>query len=81
MNFYKKATFVKSIIDLKDLENRKKELYLSNPKLQEIDEKLSSLSINTAKSILQNNSAESLSTLKENISKLRQEKEKLLKKE
>ena len=62
-----------------DLENRKKELYLSNPKLQEIDEKLSSLSINTAKSILQNNSAESLSTLKENISKLKQEKERLLK--
>lgn len=65
--------------NMHDLENRKKELYLSNPKLQEIDEKLSSLSINTAKSILQNNSAESLSTLKENISKLKQEKEKLLK--
>ena len=65
--------------NMHDLENRKKELYLSNPKLQEIDEKLSSLSINTAKSILQNNSAESLSTLKENISNLKQEKEKLLK--
>ena len=65
--------------NMHDLENRKKELYLSNPKLQEIDEKLSSLSINTAKSILQNNSAESLSTLKENISKLKQEKERLLK--
>lgn len=65
--------------NMHDLENRKKELYLSNPKLQEIDQKLSSLSINTAKSILQNNSAESLSTLKENISKLKQEKEKLLK--
>ncbi len=65
--------------NMHDLENRKKELYLSNPKLQEIDEKLSSLSINTAKSILQNNSAESLSTLKENISKLKQEKAKLLK--
>ena len=55
--------------NMHDLENRKKELYLSNPKLQKIDEKLSSLSINTAKSILQNNSPESLSTLKENISK------------
>ena len=65
--------------NMHDLENRKKELYLSNPKLQEIDEKLSSLSINTAKSILQNNSPESLSTLKENISNLKQEKEKLLK--
>ena len=65
--------------NMHDLENRKKELYLSNPKLQKIDEKLSSLSINTAKSILQNNSPESLSTLKENISNLKQEKEKLLK--
>ena len=65
--------------NMHDLENRKKELYLSNPKLQEIDEKLSSLSINTAKSILQNNSLDSLSTLKENISNLKQEKEKLLK--
>ena len=65
--------------NMHDLENRKKELYLSNPKLQEIDKKLSSLSINTAKSILQNNSAGSLSTLKENISNLKQEKEKLLK--
>ena len=38
-----------------ELENRKKELSLSNPKLQEIDDKLNSISINTAKLILQNN--------------------------
>ena len=50
--------------NIRDLENRKKELYLSNPKLQEIDETLSNLSINTAKSILQNNSKEYLDTLK-----------------
>jgi len=39
-----------------ELENRKKELYLSNHKLQEIDNELNSLSINTANSIFKNNS-------------------------
>ena len=54
-----------------DLEKRKKELYLSNPKLQQIEEKLSSLSINAAKSILQNNSNNYLSDLKNNIENLK----------
>lgn len=62
-----------------ELENRKKELYLSNPKLQEIDNELNSLSINTAKSILQNNSKEYLEELKLKIEKLKIEKEKILK--
>ena len=62
-----------------ELENRKKELYLSNPKLQEIDNELNSLSINTAKSILQNNSKEYLGELKLKIEKLKIEKEKILK--
>ena len=35
--------------NIHDLELRKKELYLSNPKLQEIDDKISNLSINSAK--------------------------------
>ena len=34
--------------NLRDAENRKNSLYLSNPKLQEIDDKLSNISINTA---------------------------------
>lgn len=48
----------------RDAEKRKKELYLSNPELQEIDDKLSSISINTAKAILKNNSNEYLNNLK-----------------
>lgn len=62
-----------------ELENRKKELYLSNPKLQEIDNELNSLSINTAKSILQNNSKEYLEELKLKIENLKLEKQKILK--
>ncbi len=62
-----------------ELENRKKELYLSNPKLQEIDNELNSLSISTAKSILKNNSKEYLEELKLKIEKLKIEKQKILK--
>ncbi len=62
-----------------ELENRKKELYSSNPQLQEIDKKLSTLSINTAKSILQNNSDNNLTNLKNEIEKLKLEKENILK--
>lgn len=69
----------KKLASIRDAENRKKELYLSNPKLQEIDDKLSSISINTAKLILQNNSKKSLENLKKDIAKLKQEKNKLLK--
>lgn len=64
--------------NIRDLENRKKELYLSNPKLQEIDETLSNLSINTAKSILQNNSKNYLDTLKVKIEQLKKEKKQIL---
>lgn len=69
----------KKLASIRNAENRKKELYLSNPKLQEIDDKLSNISINTAKLILQNNSKESLENLKKDIEKLKEEKNKLLK--
>ena len=69
----------KRLISVRDAENRKKELYLSNPKLQEIDDKLSSVSINTAKLILQKNSKDSLENLKKEIESLKQEKNNLLK--
>jgi len=62
-----------------ELENRKEELYLSNPKLQQIDDELNTLSINTAKSILQNNSKEYLEELKLKIENLKTEKQKILK--
>ena len=64
---------------IRDAENRKKELYLSNPKLQEIDNKLSKISIESAKSILQNNSKKTLDNLKTEIETLKKEKEKILK--
>ncbi len=69
----------KKLASIRDAENRKKELYLSNPKLQQIDDKLSNVSINTAKLILQNNSKESLENLKKEIENLKQEKNIILK--
>lgn len=69
----------KRLTNIRNLEKRKKELYLSNPKLQEIDDKLSNISINSAKLILQNNSKETLDNLKKEIESLKQEKKKLLK--
>lgn len=63
----------------RDAEKRKKELYLSNPKLQEIDDKLSNISINTAKKILKSNSKETLENLKKEIEKLKLEKTNILK--
>ena len=69
----------KRLNHIRDAENRKKSLYLSNPKLQEIDNKLSNISINTAKEILKNSSQNSLESLKKKIENLKKEKENLLK--
>ncbi|MDO5555944.1 MAG: ATP-binding protein [Clostridia bacterium] len=69
----------KRLNNIRDLENRKKELYLLHPELQEIDNKLTKISIKTAKSILQKNSENSLSTLKKEVEKLKTEKKELLK--
>lgn len=67
------------IFNIHELENRKKDLYSSTPKLQEIDNKLNKLSIDSAKSILQKNSKDILNNLKKEIEKLKQEKSKVLK--
>lgn len=64
---------------IRDAENRKAKLYLSNPKLQEIDDRLNSASIDAAKSILQANSKDALNNLKDTVEKLKLEKEKILK--
>lgn len=69
----------KRLLHFRDAENRKKELYLSNPNLQEIDDKLSNISINTAKEILKNNSKETLENLKKEIENLKEEKSNILK--
>lgn len=69
----------KRMHNLRDAENRKSKLYLSNPELQNIDDKLSNISINTAKAILKNNSKEYLEGLKKEIENLKTEKSNLLK--
>lgn len=70
---------LKRLSSIRDAENRKKELYLSNPKLQELDNKLSEISINTAKLILKSNSKESLEILKKDIENIKKEKLEILK--
>lgn len=69
----------KRLDNIKKLENRKLELYLSNPKLQEIDDTLSSISIKTAKLIISKNSSEYLENLKKDVKKLKDEKNAILK--
>lgn len=69
----------KRLDNIRSAEKRKKELYLSNPKLQEIDDELSKISINTAKAILKSNSSNYLSDLKDQIETLKIEKSKIIK--
>ena len=63
-----------------EAEIRKQELYNKYPKLQEIENKITSMAINTTKMIISNNDKTLLVELNENINKLKQEKEKILKK-
>ena len=58
---------------------RKQELYKKYPKLQEIDDKLTFLAISTTKSIINNNDKKLLEELNKNITKLKNEKSKILK--
>ena len=64
----------------KDLENRKNELYLKNPRLQEIDDELSKLGISTAKALILSNSNDLLTKLNNNVTKLKKEKADIIKK-
>ena len=68
----------KRLNNLRDVENRKKKLYLSNPKLQEIDDKFRDISINTTKIILQKKPKNILNDYMNEIEKLKKEKENLL---
>lgn len=58
---------------------RKQKIYSENPKLQEIDNELSSFAIRTAKSMLQTNDPNLLSELEDKKKKLNAEKEAILK--
>jgi len=62
-----------------DLENRKQELYVRFPRLQEIEIELNNFAINTAKNILKG-SVQSLDDLNQKVTELKLEKENLLKK-
>ncbi|MDR0979246.1 MAG: ATP-binding protein [Lachnospiraceae bacterium] len=61
-----------------DAEKRKQELYLKNPKLEEIEKELTSFAISSAKAILNNNSNNNLIDLKNKINNLKKEKIKIL---
>lgn len=62
-----------------DAEIRKQELYDKYPKLQEIDDKLTSFAISTTMSLINKNDKNKLEELNNNINKLKEEKNKILK--
>ena len=64
-----------------DLEKRKENLYDLIPRLRQIEDELNKMAISTAKGILSNNISNdySVNNLKENIEKLKKERESILK--
>lgn len=68
----------KRIQEENDLQYRKNELYNSYPRLQEIDNELSSLAISTAKELIKKNNKEILNNLNTSIESLKNEKKDLL---
>ena len=65
-----------------DLENRKKEIYKKQPRLLEIENELNRISINKTRNILLNEMTTELEAeITEHLSKLKKEKEEILKKE
>lgn len=63
------------------LENRKKELFIKFPRLQEIENELNKCAINSAKSILTSNSPAALEELQNIVNSLKQERIDILKKD
>ncbi len=55
-------------------ENNKKDLYLKNPKLQEIDDKLNHLAISTTISLINKNDSKKISDLEKEIKQLKDKK-------
>ena len=62
-----------------EAEKRKQEIYEKYPKLQDLDNKISSLAISTTKALISNNDKNLLNELNKNIEKLKEEKNKILK--
>ncbi|MBQ3407854.1 MAG: ATP-binding protein [Clostridia bacterium] len=63
---------------IKEAENRKIELYTQNPRFEEIDSALSSLSINASKNLINSHNFEYLNNLRKEIESLKKEKHDLL---
>lgn len=68
----------KRIRKLEEAEIRKQKIYKENPRFEEIDEQLSSLSINASKNLINSNNFEYLDSLRKKIEELKEEKHKLL---
>lgn len=65
--------------NVRDLEQKKSELYSRLPRLREIENELNSISISYAKSILQSNNSNLINELKEKTEKLKEERANILK--
>ena len=63
---------------IEEAEQRKIELYKQNPRFEEIDSALSSLSINASKNLINSNDFEYLNNLRKDIERLKQENKDLL---
>lgn len=59
-------------------EKNKQEIYLKNPNLQKIDDKLNTLAISTAKSLINKNNPELIKALEKEIEKLKEQKNNIL---
>ena len=68
----------KQLLNEKNLEARKKELFSKLPRLSEIEDELNKTSITTAKLILASNNTNALEELQEKIQSLKDEREKIL---
>lgn len=69
----------KRILEEQEASERKTEFYKIHPELQKLDEKLTSLAISTSLALINKNSREKLDELNNNIKKIKEEKNKILK--
>ena len=69
----------KRILEEQEASERKTEFYKIHPELQKLDENLTSLAISTSLSLINKNSREKLDELNNNIKKIKEEKNKILK--
>lgn len=63
---------------LEEVENKKEKLYKENPRFSQIDDELSTLSIQASKNLINSNNFEYLDKLRKQIEKLKKEKHDLL---